>query len=50
MSIKMFIDLLTGNIAIVNVVGSSTPAVDGVYLVEDGDYFITEASDYLATE
>jgi hypothetical protein len=30
-------------------IGSGT-TVDGVYLAENDDYFITEADDYLATE
>ena len=50
MAIKLFIDLLTGNPAIVNVVGSAAVVVDGVYLAENDDYFITESGDYLATE
>jgi hypothetical protein len=29
---------------------ASVPAVDGVYLAENGDYLLTEAGDYLAVE
>jgi hypothetical protein len=44
-------DFLTGHILWSSgTTGGTTPTVDGVLLMENDDYFITESGDYLATE
>ena len=40
-------NIFTGTFDIVSVTGAT---IDGVYLLENDDYFITESGDYLATE
>jgi hypothetical protein len=44
------LDFLTGAIGWSSSTGSTAPVVDGVYLTEISDYFITESGDYLAIE